>query len=51
MLANWMRLHPDGARQVRWSPDLDPDDFLDAVVAAAAEAAPTEEPEMEESDA
>ena len=51
MLANWMRLHPDGARQVRWRPDRDPDDFLAAVLAAAAEAAPTPEPEMEESDA
>ena len=51
MLANWMRLHPDGARQVRWTSDRDPDAFLAAVVAAAAEAAPTTEPEMEESDA
>ena len=51
MLANWMRLHPDGARQVRWTSDRDPDDFLDAVLTAAAEAVPSSEPEMEESDA
>ena len=51
MLANWMRLHPDGARQVRWCSDLDPDAFLDAVLAAAREAVPSEAPEMEESDA
>ena len=51
MLAGWMRLHPDGARQVRWTSDRDPDDFLDAVLAAAAEAVPSAEPEMEESDA
>ena len=48
MLANWMRLHPDGARQVRWRPDLDADAFLDSVLAAAEEAAPTAEAEVEE---
>ena len=51
MLANWMRLHPDGARQVRWHDGLDLDAFLDRVVAAAHDAVPTEEAEIEEADA
>ena len=41
MLANWMRLHADSAQQVRWSPDLDAEAFLDAVHAASGEATPT----------
>ncbi len=48
MLANWMRLHPEGARQVRWRPDHDADAFLDAVLVAAREAVPTSEPEDDE---
>ena len=48
MLANWMRLHPEGARQVRWRPDRDVDDFLAAVVEAAREAVPTAGPEDDE---
>lgn len=34
-LASWMRLHPDQSRQIRWSAELDPDDFLEAVRDAA----------------
>ena len=49
MLANWMRLHPDGARQVRWRPDLDPEAFLASVLDAAS-AAPDAEPALEEVD-
>ncbi|WP_420454425.1 DEDD exonuclease domain-containing protein [Rubrivirga sp.] len=48
MLANWMRLHPDGARQVRWRPDLDADVFLESVLDAAREAVPSAE--VEEAD-
>ncbi|PAP77979.1 DEDD exonuclease domain-containing protein [Rubrivirga marina] len=48
MLANWMRLHPEGARQVRWRPEHDADDFLEAVIDAAREAVPTNEPEDDE---
>ena len=48
MLANWMRLHPEGARQVRWRSGLDADDFLDAVLAAAREAVPTPDAEDDE---
>ena len=51
MLASWMRLHPDGARQVRWRPDLDLDAFVDAVAAAARDAVPSAEAEVEETDA
>ena len=50
MLANWMRLHPEGARQVRWDEARDPDDFMDAVLAAAAEAVPSADPEVEETE-
>lgn len=50
MLANWMRLHPEGARQVRWRPERDPDEFLDLVLDAARSALPTPEPEVEEVD-
>ena len=48
MVANWMRLH-EGARQVRWRPDLGADAFLDAVLDAArtAGAPATAEPETE----
>ena len=51
MLANWMRLHPDGARQVRWHDGLDLDDFLASVTAAASEAVPSDVAEVEETDA
>ena len=34
------RLHPDGARQVRWRSDVDADVFLERVLTAAEEAAP-----------
>ncbi len=50
MLANWMRLHPETGRQVRWRPDLDPDDFLAAVLDAARAAAPSDVPALEEVD-
>ena len=50
MLASWMRLHPEGARQVRWRPEADPDAFVAAVLGAAREATPTAEPEVEETD-
>ncbi len=50
MLANWMRLHPDGARQVRWRADGDADAFVDEVLAAAREAAPSAEAEVDETD-
>ena len=48
MLANWMRLHEGGARQVRWGPGRDPDAFVEAVLEAAREALPTVEAEAEE---
>jgi len=50
MLASWLRLHPDGARQVRWTADADADDFLGAVVEAARQATPTAEAAVEETD-
>ncbi len=50
MLANWMRLHSEGARQVRWHPGLDGDAFLVAVRDATQVATPTAEPEVEEVD-
>ncbi len=50
MLANWMRLHPDSTRQVRWYPDLGADAFRESVLDAARSAVPTAEPEVEEED-
>ena len=50
MLANWMRLHPEGARQVRWRPADDGDAFLAAVLDAVRSAVPTLHPEVEEVD-
>ena len=47
-LASWMRLHPDRARQVRWTPGQDPDDFLAAVLAAAGAAVPDDAAPVEE---
>ena len=47
-LASWMRLHPESGRQVRWNPTLDADDFLAAVLAAAADAVPDDAAPVEE---
>ncbi len=38
--AHWMRFHPEATRQVRWTPDLDPDHFAAAVMLAAQTAVP-----------
>lgn len=48
MVASWMRLHP--TRQVRWDDTLDPDGFLDEVLAAAASVAPDDAPPVGEED-
>jgi DNA polymerase-3 subunit epsilon len=48
ILASWMRLHPDSARQVRWTAGLDDDDFLADVLAAAASASPDDGAPVEE---
>ncbi|MFN3595942.1 MAG: DEDD exonuclease domain-containing protein [Rubricoccaceae bacterium] len=40
ILAHWMRLHPDPSRQVRWHDGLGAEAFLEAVLAAAAQAVP-----------
>ena len=50
MVASWMRLHPDSARQVRWRPEADPEAFRNAVLAAAHDAVPSVDPEVEEVD-
>ena len=42
-LASWMRLHPDSARQVRWTPETDADTFAEAVLDAARQVAPDPE--------
>lgn len=47
MLANWMRLHPESGRQVRWSPDLGPAQFAERVLDAARAAVADAEPEPE----
>ncbi|HEX8297556.1 MAG TPA: hypothetical protein VF594_00230, partial [Rubricoccaceae bacterium] len=47
-LASWMRLHPDSGRQVRWTPALDADDFLAAVLAAADASVPDTAAPVEE---
>ena len=50
MLANWARLHTDGARQVRWRADLDPDTFVESVLTSARDAHPDAQPLVEEVD-
>lgn len=50
ILAAWMRLHPDDARQVRWTAGDDPAAFAAAVRAAAAGAVPDDAPPVEEED-
>ncbi len=47
-LAHWMRLHPESARQVRWTPERDLDAFVADVLAAAAAAAPDDAEPVEE---
>ena len=52
ILAHWMRLHPEATRQVRWTPETAPDDFLAAVLLAVDappvpdDVAPVEEDEV-----
>jgi len=50
MLANWARLHTNGARQVRWRSDLRPKIFLDAVLESASSSVPDALPLVEEVD-
>lgn len=50
ILAAWMRLHPEGVRQVRWMPETPPDAFRDAVLAAAASPITDDAPPFEEID-
>jgi hypothetical protein len=49
-LAAWMRLHPDGLRQVRWTAAAAPESFRTAVLAAALGATPDDDVPFEEMD-